>query len=409
MFNMRLVLLNDSFTDVEEVSFAEEIVKIKKYNEVGECKLKVGCDQEIVDLIRSCDYVIDYDHSDEYVTNGNVYVTFDIYKFNNISINTTVNQGDYLNVVARDCLSILEDRAIINPIVHSGHPVDLLLALFNDCYAINDSDMTNSRKSSKVIIDEESFRLLREAHEDDVYTGETDAENNLTDLLSRVLEICQAFDYGIKVRYCPDLGDGKFIVSVYSGKEQAVVFSPMFKNISDTEYTETRSYKNVAIVKGQSGKAVSTSSEDTTPIVTVWEDYPNNEPSGDDRREVIIDAASACNREFKKETLTALYPNVTAVAQMDNDGTKGKLYDAYYIPLLINYGIETLKSLRSESTFSGELEIDNMYEYTVDYNLGDIVVAKNIYNLGADNVRIIEMWESRDVTGVDVLEPKFRW
>lgn len=399
---MRLVLLNESFEDISDLEFAEEVVAIKKYNDVGECKIKFGCDQDVVDLISESTYIVDYDHPDDYEG----YETFSIYKISNVEITTSVNQGDVLNIVADDGLSILSDRAIINPIIFNGHhPAELLLELFKDCY----SDNKYPRKSSLVIINESSFQSLIDKHKDDEYIADVDVENNFIDLLSRVLEICQAFNYGIKVRYCPDLDGGKFIVSVYSGEEKNVEFSPNFRNISDTEYTQTRSYKNVAIVKGQSGKATISSTEDTTPVVIVWEGYPNLflEPYGDDRREVIIDASSDCSREFTKETLDVLFPN-TSVAQMDNDDTKGKLYDEYYIPLLVNYGVEALKSLKSESTFSGELEIDNMYEYKVDYDLGDIVVAKNRYDLGG-TTRVVEIWESRDNTGVDILEPKFKW
>lgn len=420
---MNLYLLDENFNLLSPVDFAEEVLWIRKYNALGECDLKIQCDQTIVNLLKDKSngeafYIVDLN------PNSNLHYMCEIITRD---ISTTVNQGDYLNVVAYDVLNVLSRRLVLKtPFFEKGltsiHPAAFLVQLLKD---IQDD---NTRKNNDVVIDNASFNLVRANNPDDLMDI-VDIKNQ--DLLKSMLDICVAFNYGLKMMFDDILN--KFVISLYKGQEVDVVFSSNFANIISTDYKYDKSTKkNWGIIVGATGKVKLGDTEDTTPTASVW--LGKSEPSGRNRYETVIDASSV-SRELTLEELNARFTprkyegeevhpdgyaktgdtvyyvdtNNRAIAEMDSNFEKGKLYEAFYLPSLIQYGQLALAKMTATKSFSGEVELANNYEYEVDYNLGDIVTAKNRYELGG-KARITEIWISNEsTTNGDTIEPKFEW
>lgn len=424
---MNLYLLDEDFKFICPIDFAEEVLWIRKYNGLGECQLKIQCDYDIVELLKDKDedeavYIIDLDDSDQnYICELAIR-----------NLSTTVNQGDYITITSYDAINLLSRRIVLeqpvfgteeNPVTEIN-PVDFMLAILKEC-----NPAGSHRTDNTWIIDETSFQKLRSLNDIMEITDVT-----RQDVLTVVLNICVQYNYGIQMLF--DKTINKFVLSVYKGQEVDVEFSPNYANIGSTEYMYDKSTKrNWGIVVGVSGKKTHSDEVETTPLVEVF--FGSARPMGRNLREVTLDG-SVISREVSYSELKRMYKpfkyeegsiytdgyhkigdvvvywglvgnEYKAIAEMDSDFLKGKLYEEFYLPRLKQQGLIMLKQLNETKSFSGEVEIVNNYQYQSDYNVGDIVTAFNNYNVGG-KARITEIWITGEGTSLgDVIEAKFEW
>ena len=141
-----------------------------------------------------------------------------------------------------------------------------------------------------------------------------------------------------------------------------VVFSPDFDNLISSSYSENyENYSNAAIVGG--------------------------EGEGADQRLTSVGTATGLNR----------YESYVDGSSVSSNGEIITL-EQYY-KLLTDYGNEQLAILENTTeSFEGQIVINGMFDYGVDYFLGDLVQIKTEYGISLV-VRIAEAIESEDDNG----------
>lgn len=149
-----------------------------------------------------------------------------------------------------------------------------------------------------------------------------------------------------------------------------VVFSPDFDNLISSSYTENyENYSNAAIVGGEGEGA----EQRLTSVGTA---------TGLDRFETYVDGSSVSSNG---EIITL----------------------AQYMNMLTDYGNEQLAAIKNTvESFEGQIVPNGMFDYGVDYYLGDLVQIKTEYGI-ALKVRIAEAIESEDDNG-NLLSVTFR-
>jgi hypothetical protein len=143
------------------------------------------------------------------------------------------------------------------------------------------------------------------------------------------------------------------------------VFSPQFDNLASSDYEwSNKEYKNVALVLGED------EGTDRRSLVV-----GQSSSSGFDRRELYVDA-----RDIQSEVY-------------DDDGEQSTLPDDEYNALLQQRGEEKLAEVPLTNKISGEADTAAMFQYGVDFNMGDIVQVENEYGITSCS-RVTEFVES---------------
>lgn len=389
---MQVYILNEDFEQIAIIDQADSILWQKKYNDVGECEIYLPCDNEALSVLKDGFYVYRYD--DDMLC-----------QIKNIKLETDVEKGDYLIATAKDICTILSGRIVWDRIVYSGSVGGFLKKVLND-NVINSNQ--GKRNIPYLTLDEQSFNAI---------TNEITKETQSEDILQLIISTCKAYNVGFRVSL--NLNTKKLVLRLYKGKNKATMqsdnyieFSPTFANIISSSYEEDSSnYKNYAIV---GAKDV----DETLMYITVSLD--GNEPSGENRKEIYVDATSQ-SRDVSVEELLLLYPNATlsgttysvtisgvpiSVATVNDD--KVTLTDTAFERLLNVIGINALIEHQKSHSFNGNVDAIDTYEYKTDYDLGDIVNVINEYGISA-NALITEVMESKDNENGYEIEPRFEF
>ena len=178
--------------------------------------------------------------------------------------------------------------------------------------------------------------------------------------------ICVKYSIGYRL----DIINNQFVFNLITGTDRTyeqntvpvVVFSPDFDNLISSDYEENyENYVNAAIVGG--------------------------EGEGADQRLVSIGTAEGLER----------YESYIDGSGVSSNGEIITL-EQYY-KLLEDYGNEEMAEMQASSeSFSGEIVPNGMFDYGIDYFLGDLVQIKTEYGISL-SVRITEVIESEDDNG----------
>lgn len=253
--------------------------------------------------------------------------------------------NDELIVGAESLQSLLYQRIIWKTCVFSGTAEDYIRKIITD-------NIINPSTSARKI---EGFTLADAIG----FTDEIEIQSDYENLGEAIEELCQTYDYGFKVEY----KDGGFIFSLYQGKESPCVFSPEYENLGDTSFeSNLEDFANSALVGGE-GDGVARRLEGVY--------ISAEEPSGLSRYEEFLDESSL---SIEQETPVG---------------------EEIYRKQLQEKGREELKSIKT-TTFEGGVVLQT-YTYKKDYNLGDLVFAKDQYgNSGVFRIReITETWDDK--------------
>lgn len=178
-----------------------------------------------------------------------------------------------------------------------------------------------------------------------------------------IKEICETYELGYRLIRHPLTNMLYF--NIYTGRNLTtqqssfppVVFSPTLDNLSDTkEFTTVEEQKNCAYVYHSGSGRVAVVYNDDTPPSTV--DFQ--------RKVLIVDASELTGTP----TLTDLQ----------------------------NFGKKALVAYRGSQTFDGEIDQNSQYKYGIDYNLGDMVEARNATGF-SNQLRVTEQIFSSDSSG----------
>ena len=179
-------------------------------------------------------------------------------------------------------------------------------------------------------------------------------------LLEAVTGITSETGIGIK----GVLTAGKISLSLYIGQEQPFVFSREFENLLSQNYTD--SIKDLANVAKVAGEGEGTDRQ----IIVI------GEAAGLARKEVFIDARDLASSEY-------------------GDNEK-------YLKALELRGSEKLYEKRRRESFDAVANTNSNLVYRKDFDLGDIVTVKSSLLGLSRRLRITEIIETYDETGLSV-------
>lgn len=396
---MQIYILDNKYELLGVIDEQEDIVFNKRFNDVGYAALKVACDDEMLGLLRRGNYIYRFDD--------------DMFcKIETATIDTDVEQGDYLTVDAIDMNNILAGRIVRWEVVFSGTVLEFLEKLITD-------NVINPAQTQRKIANFELYEMTAAERAEFTETISVAKDTATQDLLQLIITTCKTYNYGFRVSY--NINSRKLVFRLIRGKNKAttqsdeyVEFSPNYANILSSQYKEDESnYKNVVYV------GYKTANEETALLSLYTE---ATEPQGEARREVYIDATNT-SRDVTIADLETIFGtgNVTRsgnsyyagaieIATVDVSGEEEKLTatDYTYFRLIRIVGMNALAERAKTQEFSGEVDTIDTYEYKKDYDLGDIVKVENEYGISAA-AQITEITESESADNPYSIEPKFEY
>lgn len=389
---MQLYILNANYEPNGLIDEADSVLYIKKYNDVGECSIRVLCENAYIELLKSGNRIYRYDD--------------DMFcKIETGEIETDAEQGDYFTVTAKDICNILSGRIIWDNFTYSGTLGGFWKKVLTE-NVINSTQRV--RNIPNFTLDLESLNNIT-----DHITYSTKSD----DILQLLITTCKTYGIGFRISY--DLIMRRLVFRLYRGKNKAstqgeeyIEFSPTYANILSSHYKEDESnHKTFAVVGAKE-------SDGSLMYITVYEG--NQEPTGEARKEFYIDATNQ-SRDITVDELLLMFPTATLnnseyyitisgvpinVATVNGD--KVTVSDFTFQKMLTVIGLNGLAERRKTQEFTGEVDTIDTYEYKADYDLGDIVKVVNEYGIEAE-AQISEVWESEDSESGYTVEPKFEY
>lgn len=202
-----------------------------------------------------------------------------------------------------------------------------------------------------------------------------DIESTWDTLQDTIDKVCEQTGFGYRMRVTIGTSILLNCFSMYNGVIKNVKFSDKLSNITFQEREfDYSDYKNFAYVcaEGQ---------DEERTVVEV--DLTN----GGERYELYVDSRN------------------TSKTYRDDDGTEHTYTDEEYTDLLIDEGLESLSEHMSVDSFNCGIDTeDSLFQYGVDYDLGDIIHVDSVkYGINDELYRISEICEI-DENGTESVE-----
>lgn len=347
---MKLYVLNKNLEIIGYIDTFVSLEWVKRYFDTGDFVLNCIADTNIVKLLQKKNYLIRED--DERIM-----------VIEKINITTSSESGNIINISGKSIESILGRRIIWKQTnSKSGETAEeFIRRLINE----NCINPTNPKRK----IPNLKLGTLKG------FTGTIDKQVTGDNLLTVIIEICQAYGYGFKITS----KESVLTFDLYKGEDRSynqsinpyVIFNNDFDNIITTEYEyDETNIANVALIGGEG--------EGTDRKYQTIGDS-----EGYERYELFVDAK-------------------------DISSNNGEIATADYNKLLIERGNEKIAEKSFVESYSGEVETTLTYVYKQDYDLGDVVEITNEYGIEA-TPRIIEIIESENENGYRVVPTFGNW
>lgn len=342
---MDVIVLNKSLVPIKIIDIFESLIWTDRYCEYGDFELYTPITSDILTYIKQ-DYYLQIKDSEHLMI------------IEKIQISSDAEEGEHLTVSGRSLESILDRRIIWKRKRLSGNLQNGVKTLLNECII---SPSISRRQIDNFIFTASTDTRITTLTVSAEYTGD-----NLYDVIN---ELCENYGLGFKITLN---ADSQFVFELYIGDDRSysqsanpyVVFSPTFENIINSNYLESKaSLKNVTLIGGEG--------EGSARVYTT-----TGSGKGLDRRELFTDA-----RDISSDT---------------DDG--GTLKDWEYKRLLKQRGKENLAENIAITSFEGEAETSIMFQYGIDFFMGDIVQIADEYGHEMD-ARITEIVNSTDDSG----------
>lgn len=345
---MVLWVLNDKYESIDIIDTFNSLIWTDRYYECGDFELSMLCSPYLVSIMQK-GYYLWCKESEHMMIIEEVQIT-------------SSEEGLVLLVLGRSLESILDRRIIWDQTI--------LDAQLQDCVEkiLNENIISPSDEKRKI----ENFVFQK--NETELSTESENIKAQLRgDTVYDVIEtLCSSYSIGFKVILSED---NHFVFSLYKGTDRSyeqvdnpyVIFSPKFDNIEESSYIEKNTdYKNVVLVAGE-GEG----SEKKT--ISVSED--DKDFSGLERRET--------------------YENASDISSTSSSGT---ISSEDYNSQLKQRGIDALNESGVYQYFDGTIDINRVFKYGIDFEVGDIVQLSNEYGIES-RARIIEIIISQDPEG----------
>ena len=333
---------------------AESVIWTNRYFECGDFEIYAKATTQILKLCKNGRFL---SHSD-----SNEPMMIEEYK-----ITTDLDGIDYITISGR-CATAILARRIVHEYswTNTGETyADLKIKDLIEQNVTNPELYRNLR-----LIDKMKYKNLVPTTSAKKYPGGTYLGKSVYEA---VTDICKYVGYGIKtsIKYATGTttieNTGFLQVTLYEGVDRskkqnklpAVVFSPSYGNLAESEYGV--SWTNYA----NAGTAYTTSGTNKG-VLEVF-----NTVTGLDRYETSVDVSDAVN-------LTETYE--------------------LYMSMIHARVNEKMANLRQNVAFDGKVVFSESFKYKDDYNLGDIVTMENDYG-ASETLRIVEVIESLDSNG----------
>lgn len=355
---MDIYVLDSNFNSIGIIDEYESSIWDIKYFESGNFELYIQATVSNLAKLQRDYYLV----RDKDIVNGCMY---NVMVIETVSLETDLEDGDYLTVTGRD-LKSLTDRRIVWAQTNLDSKVEYAVRRLITENVINPTD--TARKMDGIILGAEKG-----------YTETIRRQITRENLLESIVSILTT--YGIGWNAYVD-ANNHIVYELVKGVDRTVnqsvysriEFSPDNDNLLNSNYKKDYSgYKNVALVAG--------------------------EGEGNARKTTTVGAVSGMNRY-------EVYVDASGVSQ--NLDTEEAISDAEYLVLLAEEGIKTLEDSKYVESFEGEIETEAIYTYGTDYNLGDIVTVTNEYGVTA-NPRIIGVVECHNIEGVTTIPTFSNW
>lgn len=382
---MDIYVLDSGFNIIDVIDTYESFIWTERFIECGDFELYINYEKDFLSSILKGVYL-------QIKTSKTLMVIEDI-----STEKPSPDDAVKLVITGRCLKSLLYRRIIWGQKIFEGEEYfeieEVIESLINDAI-INPKKTVTIRSSTPDDYDYsiveaperkiENFHFVKKQQSDNDYTTVHSAKINGTqfngeNLGEAVVILCASKNIGIEVTF----NDGHFYCMLLGGVDRSynqttksfVVFSPQFDNLANTNFKiETKEYKNVTIIQGQGD-------DEEFRLVAVEGDGS----SGINRRELYTDCSSV---ELTKTDWNSEISEYESI-QIANDE---------YMKIIREKGIENLKQYEVKRQLDGEIINHVMYEYGVDYFLGDIVQTEDEYgNTGRS--RVLEYVQCQDSNG----------
>ncbi len=324
---MELLVLDTDFKVTAVVDSFTSMIWTDRYNSYGDFELCLSINSNIVDYLKVDNYLW-FQESEHCMI------------IEDISIDSNIEDGNYLTITGRSLESLLERRIVWGQKILTGNFQNAIQTLLNEAII---SPSINERKINNFIFEP--------SHDSKITNLTIDAQFTGDDLYSVIRNLCLKNNLGFKII----LNDNnQFVFSLYSGVDRSyaqqtnpyVVFSPSFDNIiASNYYTSKANLKTVALVAGEGEGA---SRKLATSTISNESDL--------NRRELFVDARD-----------------------ISSDTDQGTITDEEYILQLQARGRDKLTEYIVKTAFEGEVEATRLFKYGEDFFIGDIVQIANEY------------------------------
>ncbi len=379
-----IYILDENRNQINIIDNYESLIWAKRYNDIGDCEIKISASIENLNKFRNGVYLSRQD--DDLVC-----------RIEKIELDTDVENGNYIIVTGYDIKKILGQRIIWKQTNFNGLVEDYLRKLIDD-NIINPSLF--NRKIDGFVLDEKSGF--------DEKIREQVSYDNLNE---KIQETIKKYNWGYKVY----LNENKnFVFKLYKGRDKSkyVIFSNDYENLSSTKYSEDKTnIKNVVLTAGEGEGA------DRITNTT-------GSASGINRYELYVDARNISKKIDYNDLITSYSSgkevvingitywqvdgtNIAIITRENENKVEVTLTDTIYQASLSSKGLEELANYQSTKSFEGIVEPRLTFQYKKDYDLGDIVSVSNEYEIEVE-ARIIEIIEVYNDNGYSV-EPKFEY
>ncbi|MBR1556071.1 MAG: siphovirus ReqiPepy6 Gp37-like family protein [Oscillospiraceae bacterium] len=350
------------FQKIAVIDYAISVIWVRRFQDAGEFEVYLLASKALLELFTDGFLLITKEDDTE-----------NAMKPESIQLTTDSEEGNHLIVKGRSAECILSQRIIMPQMTFTSIRADeavYYLVTYNAIAPDKGSEtLREMRKIPELSI---GSWLVEETKINIQYDGEN--------LLEAVKNICTSVNMGFKVIF----SSTGFAFWLYKGTDKTVnqtentpvIFSPDFDNLGSTEYLYDMSTYYNLIQEGGEGE-------------------------GSERKHVTVIESS----EIKGLYLREKYVQAESISSNTEDGT---LDSGTYNRILKQRAEENLRKAKETKEFSGEILNTDMYQFGVDYNLGDKVSIINEYGIQGTAV-VSEITEVDDAEGYRLIPTFSDW
>ena len=349
---MDITVIDNEFVAFSIIDDYKSLIWTERYNQCGDFELSIAMRDGLFDIFQIGFYLS--------IPNSNKIMIIE-----KVVVESDIESGANMTISGRSLESILDRRIVWGTIVLDGYINTQIAKLIDACFTnpeIEDRRISNMIFKTSSDFSVSAVKIRTQLTGDNVY--------------ETMCEICEKTGLGFKVT----LNDrNQFIMEMYSGQDRSydqtilpfVKFSSEFDNLKNSNFVvNLEDYRNAAFIGGEGEGSARV-------FIGITSGY-----TGLERRELYVDA-----RDLSSDTGETTETGESIPMSMEE-----------YIDILADRGATRLSEHSIQTGFDGEADTNSMFQYGVDFNLGDIVEITDDYK-NTMKVRVSELIISHDSNG----------